>query len=166
MIFDKKPWVLDEHGPNVAMRCYVCARPVVFGDRDVGKACPYCGGPLIPLGRVRPAVYPEMHLHGDTRKRERMRARAATVTVSYGGCLWVYCMSEERAMRAFADLQDDIVHFARLAPGKNHCVFTDEVSWPILGEESSDCILSPKHQEAVDELLKMMNEKSEGKPND
>lgn len=45
------------------------------------------------------------------------------VTVVIDGYLWVYTITEEQAEPIMASMEDNMVHFTRIAPGKNHTVF-------------------------------------------
>jgi len=133
LIFDQTPYRIVEHSKLMAMRCYVCERTVVMGMKDCdGRSCPLCGGPLLPVGPVAPVGITQ---EGSPKHRaavnELLRMMDGegdsesngVVTVAINGYLWIYTLTEEQTEKMMAPLEDNIVHFTRISPGKDHTVF-------------------------------------------
>lgn len=61
------------------------------------------------------------------RDNDKAASDENTVIVVAGGCLWVNVLTDAQMAKAFDGLDDCIVHFARMAPGKNHAVIRNEL---------------------------------------
>ena len=52
-----------------------------------------------------------------------MAENNGVVSIVINGYLWIYTLTEEQTAQVMAAMEDNVVHFTRISPGKDHAVF-------------------------------------------